>query len=331
MADAKIEVDEEVEDVKCPECDETECDLECEVCLRWFHSTCVDVSALKLQQIKKHGFHWYCQSCDVAAVQIISKVNTLLTDNLSLKKEVKSLTKKLNSLQDGNNTLLQECEQKVANKFEQEVNNIKEEVKTGILNEIGEARGEDGEVTVIDEENPNPWGFVAARRRNGPQPDLRKIISEEVKERKALDLIKNNLVMAGVHEKESAAEDLQAAKDIILQELDIEAEIEEVIRCGKKPERNGKPRTLKLIMKTQVNRKSILQNAKKLRLSDDDHIKNNVYINPDMTTAQQLAAKNLRDQRNKMREENPGKTYKIQRGVVVEVPAEVPGEEQALE
>ena len=87
MADAKIEVDEEVEDVKCPECDETECDLECEVCLRWFHSTCVDVSALKLQQIKKHGFHWYCQSCDVAAVQIISKVNTLLTDNLSLKKK----------------------------------------------------------------------------------------------------------------------------------------------------------------------------------------------------------------------------------------------------
>ena len=62
---------------------------------------------------------------------------------------------------------------------------------------------------------------------------MRKIISEEVKERKALDLIKNNLVMAGVHETESAAEDLQASKDIILQELDIEAEIEEVIHCGK--------------------------------------------------------------------------------------------------
>ena len=257
MADAKIEVEEAVEDVKCPECDETECDLECEVCLRWFHSPCVDVSALKLQQVKKHNFHWYCQSCDVGAVQIISKVNTLLTENSNLKKEVKSLTKKLNTLQDKNNTLLQECEQKVANKFEQEVNNIKEEVKTGILNEIREARGEDGEVTVIDEENTNPWGLVAARRRNGPPPDLRQIISEEVKERKALDLIKNNLVMAGGHETESAAGDLQAAKDIILQELDIEAEIEEVVRCGKKPE-NGKPRTLKLIIKTQVNRKSIL-------------------------------------------------------------------------
>ena len=75
-------------------------------------------------------------------------------------------------------------------------------------------------------------------------------------------------------------------------------------------------------MRTQENRKSILQNAKKLRQSEDDDVKAKVFINPDMTTKQQLEAKNLRLQRNKLREENPLKTYRIKRGVVVEVQTE---------
>ena len=127
--------------------------------------------------------------------------------------------------------------------------------------------------------------------------------------------------MAGVTESQSEEEDLQSVVDIIKNNLDIDADIEKVVRIGKTPG-DGTPRLLKLFMRTQENRKSILQNAKKLRQSEDDDVKAKVFINPDMTTKQQLEAKNLRLQRNKLREENPLKTYRIKRGVVVEVQTE---------
>ena len=139
-------------------------------------------------------------------------------------------------------------------------------------------------------------------------------------ERQKIDLNKKNLVIAGIAENNSAAEDMEAVKTLIEEELDVVAEIEKVVRCGREKSNDpDKPRFLKLLMKTQDNRKKILQNAKNLRNSTDEHIKSKVYISPDLTKKQQLAAKNLRDRLKAIREENTEKTYKIQRGEIVEV------------
>ena len=323
---AEVEVDDELKDVKCGTCSKVGVELECEVCLRWFHPICVNVSALKFQEIKKHEFHWYCSHCEVAAVEMHTKMQALQNEVTDLKNKVKNLTTKVNKLQESNQTLIQECEQKVATKFADEVSNFKEELKQEILAEVRVAREEEAAVVQIDDDDNDegahgrPWNNVG-RRRNTPTPNLRKIINEEMTERQQINLIKKNLVMAGVTETQSEEGDLQSAIDIIKNNLDIDADIEKVARIGKTPE-NGNPRLLKLFMRTQENRKSILQNAKKLRQSEDEDIKAKVFINPDMTTKQQLEAKNLRLQRNKLKEENPEKIYRIKRGVVVEVQTE---------
>ena len=60
-------------------------------------------------------------------------------------------------------------------------------------------------------------------------------------------------------------------------------------------------------------------NATKLRESEDAHIKANVFINPDLTRAQQLEAKNLRAALRETRQRNQGRRYKIKNGQITEV------------
>ena len=79
-------------------------------------------------------------------------------------------------------------------------------------------------------------------------------------------------------------------------------------------------------MKDFPTRKQILSKAVTLRNSEDEYIKENVFTRPDQTPKQQEESKNLRDQLKLTRRRNPGKTFKIHRGVIKEVPAEVPAE-----
>ena len=315
----------EPDEEKCPSCDKADCDLECEICLRWFHSGCLGVSKAKLKQIVDNDFHWYCAECDYGAVEIHTKMSQLLADNAALKNTVTNLENKLQLFQTEFNTFKAEREGEISDKLIQGANRFKEEVKSEIRAEVEEAANE---VVDVDAENTNPWHTVM-NKRNEPVPDLQKIIHEELNEQKQIELIRNNLTISGIaesdegNERAAATDDLNKVKALISEELHILADIEKVVRCGKdKPDDPAKPRLLKLFMKSKDNRKNILQDAKNLRNSDNEHIKLNVYIGPDQTKKQQLESKNLRDLLRKKRLENPGKTFKIQKGQITEIEAE---------
>ena len=201
-------------------------------------------------------------------------------------------------------------------------NELKADIKTELKNELQrELRNEikdDIQVEMQqpdDEENPNPWRTV---QQNNRPPNLREIITEEMKEQQQIDLVKKNLVMTGIPES-NAADAMQKAKDIILRDLNITAEISKVERCGKENPNATRPRLLKLFFNTVENRKNILRNATKLRESADAHTADNVYINPDLTWKQQQAAKNLKGQLDQRRIDEPTKTFKIKKGAIIEI------------
>ena len=319
-----VQVNIDDEDSKCPSCDQPKCELECEICMRWFHTECVGVSALKFKQISDHNFHWYCDECDVAAVKIHGKMKALITENTNLKVIITNLQNKFDLFETQFKTFVEDRQQEISTKIINGRANLKEEMKLEIRDEI---RAEVVQATqeVEDINNPNPWQQVMRSQRNQPVPNFQEIIQEQMNEQKQIEAIKKNLTMSGIAESDkanddsAAEEDLQRAKAIILQELDIEADIEKVVRCGrKKSEDPEKPRLIKLFMKSQDNRKRILQNAKQLRNSEDQQIKLRVYIGPDQTKKQQLESKNLRDELRTKRLENPDRTFKIQRGQIIE-------------
>ena len=87
------------DDVKCVTCDKKGVEIECEVCLKWFHTECAEISALKFTQIVKHNFHWYCKICDATAREIHGKMVTLQTENTKLKQQLKTLSDKVNAIE----------------------------------------------------------------------------------------------------------------------------------------------------------------------------------------------------------------------------------------
>ena len=77
-------------------------------------------------------------------------------------------------------------------------------------------------------------------------------------------------------------------------------------------------------MKDFSTRKQILSKAVTLRNSEDNYVKEEVFIRPDQTHKQQQDSKNLRDQLKEIRTQNPTKTFKIQRGVIIELMVQIP-------
>ena len=318
--------------VKCAVCNKIDVEIECEICLGWFHSNCAKISQLKLSAISNHDMHWYCSNCDVGAVTLHEKILELISENTKLQKKVATLTTDVKKVQAHTTTILNECEQKVDDKLIEERNTLKEdlkreikedlkkELKTEIQHEIAAEPNNTGDDA---DEDTTPWRTALGRHRGPtvPTPNLRNIIQEEMMERKNIELLKKNLVISGVKESDSDNEDIEKVINIIKDNLDIDAEIEKVERCGRfKPADEDKPRLLKLSIRTQENRKKILQNATKLRNAEEEYIKTTIYISPDLTKKQQFESKNLRAELRAKRIEIPEKRFKIQRGRIVEIP-----------
>ena len=310
--------------------------LECEVCLRWFHATCIEDGVATYDIVtKQKAIHWYCQQCDHSASQLHQKLTLLQHENANLRKDLTALTTKVNSNKSAISEIVKtaerNCKSIVENKFETEKAAMKAALKLEIQAEVLGNIEQQIEEAEPDDEN-NPWSKVVKRNRQiqpeQPQaiPNLRNIISQEISEKKKIELLKYNLIIAGIEEQETEDEETlkQKVTDIIQQQLNISPGIQSAERCGKKREKkegdpDPKPRPLRIILDNLETRKDILMNATKLRNAEDDHIKTNVFINPDLTKTQQLDAKNLRAVLKETKRQNPNRRYKIKNGQITEV------------
>ena len=294
-----------------------EVSINCDSCSVWFHAVCVQVDKGKHDAISKHNLHWFCNICEVGAGNLFSIIS-------ELKKEVEALKLLIADKEPVNSTdgrLSDSERQKLKREIIDEIktddsfvrppidstpNLNTEQIKNDIMQELKSA----------PDRNSNPWNLPLAP--NKEPPNLKDIVSDEVKELRELEKIKNNLVISGIPE-DGDNDDMESVKNIIREELDIEAEITTVERCGKKRPDSTTPRPIKIMMSNPLNRRKILSKAKNLRDSDDEQIKTNVYIRPDQTRKQQEQAKNLRDQRRELLAANPGKNYVIRNNSVIEI------------
>ena len=146
--------------------------------------------------------------------------------------------------------------------------------------------------------------------------DFSSIVRTEVSERAEIEKLKNNLVVSGIEETNNDDRDKAAVKAMLEGELDLTLDIQSTERIGKI--KDGVPtRLLRLKFVTMRSRKELLAKCTELRNSANEHVKNNVYVRPDLTTKQQKEKKNLRVLLKKKRQENPDQTYKIYRNQIV--------------
>ena len=333
--------------------------MECECCMKWYHTECGKLNEMKYTAITDLDLTWYCPPCEGGAKRLKQHIQHLETEHNTFKQELRDLRTKVEETENNiteniNRNLDEKIDARIDTKsatlrleltasITEETNRIREELLLEIRSVLKDEVKNDVQIDLkadieqeitnaandheADEDNTNPWIRVVSSRNPTPTPtentpNLRDIINQELSEQKKIELLKKNLIMSGIKEQEGTeaevnAKELRIASEVIMSELEIDAGIERVERCGKKKE--NKPRPLRLVIPAQQTRKDILMKAKNLRDSQVEEIKTFVFINPDLTTKQQLDSKNLRMTLAQMRAQNQNKTYKIKKGVITEV------------
>ena len=114
-----------------------------------------------------------------------------------------------------------------------------------------------------------------------------------------------NIVITGLC-RSNVTQDKDLVSKLLFEELGfIDVKIIQCKRFGKSPTMgDGRPQPLRIILQSPVDAHDILASAKSLRRSTDDHIRSNVFINPDLTRAEAEAAYNMRCARRRARQSN---------------------------
>jgi hypothetical protein len=185
------------------------------------------------------------------------------------------------------------------------------------MEEVKELRNDAKEVGAIKEQIEELRGLAAGKSDNSKEMEefvevkLKRIVKDmkaEVEESLDIEQRKCNVLLLGVEEGSDDISldcidinnqvDSSRVLDILKRGLRLSAEnhIENVTRIGKV--QTGKPRLLKVQLKSLEGRNEILKRAKDLRNNEDFK---KIFIVPDLTRKQQLLDKELRDKVKELR------------------------------
>ena len=353
-----VQIPEEVDEdnVTCSECNEllsskiehedvereTNNNLECEVCVRWFHAQCVGVAEAKYLLLVQNDFHWFCPNCDAAAKHLYRSVTAMKAENMKLKQDLSNLSTRVTTVEttltkkitDTKNQLKGELKNDLKNDF----NKIKADMKTESLNNITtlvaelktELKAEIlGELQQPGDDNHPLYADAAATARVAVRQELeelnptRQAVREEMEERQRIMDRKNNLMILNLAEPTNhtpAAEDIRCINEIINNRLDVQVTVSNATRLG--TYNVTKRRPVRITLTSLDDKKKILKKAANLRNLEEEDTYCRVYIRPDLTIKQLEASKNLYETLKKKHLDHPEKQWKIFRDKIIEIEAD---------
>ena len=288
--------------------------LGCEICDRWSCIQCIKLPIEVFRYLENNGdaFPFICKDC-----------TPKLTETKELLKKVSAIEKQ------------QQEDQSRFTSLQVQINQLVESQQK----QTKENKGLSETISVMKAKSMNLEEFPDLLTANQPQakklvemitqhvqPALKPIITTEISERDKIEAIKHNLIISGMEDNEDQTQDEEKFIKMIEDEMDLTIEVESTERVPRKNVSES-PKLLRVIFKDLRTRKSILSKATTLRNSQDDHVKENVYIRPELTFLQLEESKNLTKSLRAKRTTNPNKTFKIYRGKIIEVttqPEETP-------
>lgn len=240
----------------------------CELCDRWFHCKCVNITAEEYRHMQKPEYKmpWYCPDCRGSLFDLCNQNKQLKKENQVLKEENKQLKEELHKM-----------------------NGKIDELKDYVKQEINNAR------------------FGGPDKRELIET-IKEEVREELREEQDRKVRKNNLVLYNVNEsrnaipKERQKEDETICEDVFSHDLKVESfHIEQVVRLGKVRMDDKRPRPLLVKLKEASEKYNILKEARNIRTSNlEDRRK--IIIAPDLTKKQREEEKILRAQLKEKRD-----------------------------
>lgn len=274
-----------------------DCKIGCELCGKWFHISCNDVTEELWKAItESEQCHWFCQKCNQNAPEILSIARKAVKEIAENKSKIEAVQKDVKTIIDGTNPGFTETIKRIV------VDTIKDETDPSFKETVKKL------VLETNQENN-----VNGGQRNTKET-VRKIAIREIQENNDKKGRECNVVVSGLDEEIDAEEEIPN----ILSKLDVTVEVEGIRRMGKDKE-EGKTRLVWVKLGNKKQRNMVLENAKKLKREEQWK---KVYINKDMTDEERkqayLLRKELRERRNQEERDSGNRKFVIHRGRVVE-------------
>ena len=257
--------------------------LECERCCAWFCAKCINLRDAEHSVMARHDCHWFCSACQMPALQAVL-----------------------------NEKLVEDKCREFLRKFEQRLENVEKEMSQKASKQ--DLQKLDTKVKSL-EEKMDSMCSSQAETQNVMRNTANQAANEGIKELEDRDARKENLITFGVKESESPEseirknEDLKKAEDICKRGLDMQVDIKDVRRMGKKETSEGtdsKPRPMLVKLKSQQEVTNALSATKKLR-QHEDRFFHTINLKRDMTPLERGHMRDLVIQRNRKREESKPK------------------------
>ena len=340
----------------------------CQICNNWSHCKCVGINPSN-SLLKDDQIHWFCKDCNQVGNNLITQLNTLLTTQQALRKDVDSLLASKNTADNGCNAeqvnaLESLLENKLSAKFSVKIDSlikskseamkapleqsisaeINAKLEDTVKRHIEEQKNKEIEAAVekqkeeirlysnalktnlnidtLREDLERSVDTKISAERSEDREKVRKAIKEESYEQEQIKLRRPNLIIHNLPESSEVAEDVDKAKYIIRDILNIEAhvDISKATRLGYRDP--AKDRLFRITLANPHIKKTILSKAPQLRKLPQSSPYCKVYIRPDLTPTQMEASKNLNAELRAIRLQYPDRSFKIIRGKIEEVAAD---------
>ena len=276
--------------------------IQCNMCCTWVCEDCNDVQIAKLKPIlnRCNTIHFLCKSCD-------QKIGNKLTDHEEVVIQQQQTAENQNDILSSLRDMLDNKVTQMESKIEKAISKKLEDKMAAItsLNEKikdNETDGTDGET-------------VSYAKVLQVPAEVRKVMQEarndEKVERVEQEKRSQNFIIHGAEEvgndpEEIQKNDEQYLKDI-LKKLGVKAKTESVTRLGQANE--ARMRTLKIVMKTEVEKEEVMANLKKLKGTEEEFGK--ISVTRDYSSTEREKIRDYAAKAKAQGEQDPTRIYKV--------------------
>lgn len=284
--------------------------LQCEICEKWFHSKCAEVSDEAYAIIcDTDALHWYCKACNVSMEKCIAKIQAkvekLEEDMKKIKDSTATLKSDLNNQAAHLDKALSGFGDELAKKS-QEITRIEEK-----LEEVMKRQQEERKSTEVQEDK---WSDIVNKHVQKEMGSVSKELEtvkktltetrEHAAEEKQKEVRRNNIIIYRAKESTDQSPEMRFKKDkefclnLILDKLQVECEesdLKRVIRIGKRQGNEDRPILLEFRCNLIKNR--VMESLHKLSDAPDEF--RNLSVVHDLTKTERTECKQLVEEAKK--------------------------------
>ena len=196
--------------------------LKCEICDQWYHIKCQNITKADLQLHPRRTrinslsqMHWYCQTCDKMAVNIMKTMTSLHAKQQKMEEKMTKLEDKID----------QKADREDIQKLKDDITSIKDGQRKVLEDQEKKIK------EIIDaKQNNTSWADIVSKEEENKNVEdtIDKRLKEKGEEEKARRDRMKNIIVYGINEVERRTKDTKEIQNLLKEYCEVELMDEDI-------------------------------------------------------------------------------------------------------